>query len=139
MTAAATTRAKRERMTTFQPRPQPTPSTVARWRRTSTHSSFLVACLEGEDQDATTPNTEYPAPAVDVKAAPFAFRICSADLGLDPDTGRRAGWQLRNDVVVPVVARRLPQIVQGDSMKTQENSLQLSVQARPHPAHIDPL
>jgi hypothetical protein len=58
----------------------------------------------------------------------------------------RGGWgerhgagcrQLRNDVVAPVVAQRLPQIVQGGSKKSQKNSLQLSVQARPRPAHTD--
>ena len=32
-----------------------------------------------------------------------------------------ADWRLRNDLVVPAGARRLPQIVQGDSKKTQES------------------
>jgi hypothetical protein len=70
---------------------------------------------------------------VPVKAAAHLL----ADFGLDRDTGP-ARLQSRNDVVVPVVAQRLFQIVQGDSMKTQGNSLRLSVQARSRPAHTDP-
>ena len=67
---------------------------------------------------------------------PYAPHLAAQDLGVDTGTGP-TGWQLRNDVVVPVVSQRLWQIVQGDSKKTQENSLRLSVQARPHPAHND--
>ena len=78
-----------------------------------------------------------PAPRGPCQGCCALLRICFADFGLDSDTGP-AGWQLRNDVVVPVVAQRLCQIVQGGSMKSQKTSLQLSVQARPCPARTDP-
>jgi len=68
-----------------------------------------------------------PTPRGHRQGCSASLRICFADFGPDSDTGP-AGWQLRNDVVVPVDEQRLPQIVQGDSKKTQENSLRLSVQ-----------
>jgi hypothetical protein len=65
---------------------------------------------------------------VAVKTAAASLRICLQPSVLTSTQGP-AIWQLRNDVVVPAVAQRVRQIVQGGSKKSQKTSLQLSVQA----------
>src|SRR5665809_147422 len=108
-------------------------TTTSSWFETLTTSSSSSSCQSRTERTSHKSSTA----AVPQRPASTLLRgtpdLPAEDFEVDPGKVRRVAVTERRGR--PVVAQRLLQIVQGGSKKSQKTSLQLSVHARPHPAH----